>query len=382
MVDGFPGLFVGDLVGTVPSIGGETGRTQAGLGYVFYNAATLRGLIFDMNSPPADVKLTKVYGHILGAIGADTMAHGDFVNDGIADLACGNPHDAPQMREGAGSVHVFYGQPGGWPEIIDLKEGNLPDLAEMRIVRIDGGAAHDTLCYSASAGLIDGDNHVDLIINEMTGNGIPKSVDGMTTVSVDVGNMVILSGAGKGSAPASNLSFQNGNLLDFEKVEVGGEASTMVVIVRSSSGVLPECTGPLIVGPEAEAYEFVVANPFGAFFIVGIKFTPTTAGPHGAALVLESDEPVPLRLGLRVIGSEAACIEADFYDFGGSSLLRFGGDFEDDYELLSKESLNLNRWESVKMDLRNTGGWIYLHDSVVSASTLRRFYKVRRSVVK
>ena len=47
MVDGFPGLFVGDLVGTVPSIGGETGRTQAGLGYVFYNAATLRGLIFD-----------------------------------------------------------------------------------------------------------------------------------------------------------------------------------------------------------------------------------------------------------------------------------------------------------------------------------------------
>jgi hypothetical protein len=36
--------------------------------------------------------------------------------------------------------------------------------------------------------------------------------------------------------------------------------------------------------------------------------------------------------------------EVDFYDFGGSTLLRFSGDFGDDYELWTDESLHANLW--------------------------------------
>ena len=129
------------------------------------------------------------------------MAHGDFDSYRIMELVCGNPHatshatDEQWPRFTWVTAQVFYGQPGGWPDIIDFKAGNLPDLIDMRILQTDAGAANDTLCYSASAGLIDEDDHVDLIINEMTGNRLCGT-------SVDVGNMFILSGAGMGNTPA------------------------------------------------------------------------------------------------------------------------------------------------------------------------------------
>jgi hypothetical protein len=37
-------------------------------------------------------------------------------------------------------------------------------------------------------------------------------------------------------------------------------------------------------------------------------------------------------------------VEVDFYDFGGSTLLRFSGDFGDDYELCADESLHAKLW--------------------------------------
>lgn len=48
--------------------------------------------------------------------------------------------------------------------------------------------AGDTLCYSAAAGDVDGDGSHDLITNEMVGNGSGPA-------AVDVGNLVVFSGA-------------------------------------------------------------------------------------------------------------------------------------------------------------------------------------------
>ena len=116
--DGFPDLFLGDLVGASPN------GVNSGLGYVIWNAAELRGLTFHIDSPPTGISLSTIYGPFAGAIGADTVAAGDFDRDGIADLAVGNPHDTPQGRTQAGSVHLLFGQAGGWPSVIDLISGH------------------------------------------------------------------------------------------------------------------------------------------------------------------------------------------------------------------------------------------------------------------
>jgi len=55
------------------------------------------------------------------------------------------------------------------------------------------GDAGDTLSYSAASGDVDGDGRIDLITNEMVGNGIAGQVD--------VGNLIVLSGAGLISPP-------------------------------------------------------------------------------------------------------------------------------------------------------------------------------------
>ena len=177
------------------------------------------------------------------------MAHGDFDSYRIMELVCGNPHatshatDEQWPRFTWVTAQVFYGQPGGWPDIIDFKAGNLPDLIDMRILQTDAGAASDTLCYGASAGLIDEDDHVDLIINEMTGNRLCGT-------PVDVGNMFILSGAGMGNTPAVDLSFWNGDLLGFGSLD-GDKSVTRYAIVRASSELPP--TFPMaIFGPEPD----------------------------------------------------------------------------------------------------------------------------------
>ncbi len=124
---------------------------------------------------------------------APTEQHGDFDGDGVDDLAIASPHAAPQGRASAGGVRVLFGRQGGWPAEIDLSPGNLPATFEARITEVHGAAATsgsdvgDTLGYSAAAADIDGDGRTDLITNEMLGNGL-------TPGTVDVGNLVIVSG--------------------------------------------------------------------------------------------------------------------------------------------------------------------------------------------
>ena len=177
-------LFVGDIVGDPP------GRSNAGLGHIFYQAAQLKGLSFDLDSPPPGIVSSTIYGPVQGAIGADTAAHGDFNGDGVADLAFSSPHDNPFGRFHAGTIHVFMGQQGPWPSLIDLAPGSLPDSDAMSIVEIYGahganGDRGDTLCYSAATGDVDGDGLVDIVTNEMLGNGLS---------SIDDGNLIVISG--------------------------------------------------------------------------------------------------------------------------------------------------------------------------------------------
>jgi len=118
---------------------------------------------------------------------------GDFDGDGYDELASGNPQDRPENRANAGTIHVIYGQPGGWPAVIDLAPGMLPPTSEVRIAVIQGrfGSVSgfdngDVLAYSASYGDMDGDGRTDIIVNEMTGNSPSDN---------DVGNLVLISGA-------------------------------------------------------------------------------------------------------------------------------------------------------------------------------------------
>ncbi|MDA1005711.1 MAG: FG-GAP-like repeat-containing protein, partial [Verrucomicrobia bacterium] len=188
--DAFPDLMIGDLVADSNS------RNNSGRGYVFYNAGNLRGLDFKLNlaSLPPGIRLTTIDGPVTNAISADTVLQGDFDGDGIDDLAIGNPHDNPGSRANAGSVHVFYGQAGGWPASIDLLPANLPGPGTMRIAFIQGALGSsgssdgDTLCYSAAAGDINNDGRPDLLVNEMAGNGFGGT-------PLNVGNLLVIDAA-------------------------------------------------------------------------------------------------------------------------------------------------------------------------------------------
>lgn len=186
--DGTADLFVGDLTGNPPD------RFNGGVGHVIYDAQTLRGLQFDIQSPPPGVIFSTIYGPIAGAIGADTAMQGDFNGDGIGDLAFSSPHDAPFGRVFAGTIHVLFGQPGRWPTLIDLSQANYPSPQDVRITEVygangtNGSDRGDTLSYSGAAGDMNGDGMTDLITNEMVGNGIAPD-------TVDVGNLIIISGA-------------------------------------------------------------------------------------------------------------------------------------------------------------------------------------------
>lgn len=185
--DGATDLFIGDIAGNA------TGP-QAGTGHVFYDAAQLAGQTLDLDALPADVQMSTIFGPFIGSLGGDTAMHGDFNGDGLADLAFAAPHGRPQGRSNGGQIFVIYGQEEQWPTVIDSRDGQLPEPEVVRVIEIQGahggrfGDVGDTLGYSGATGDIDGDGIPDLITNEMVGNGVAPD-------AIDVGNLVILSGA-------------------------------------------------------------------------------------------------------------------------------------------------------------------------------------------
>lgn len=185
--DGDADLFVGDITGLAP------GRVDAGLGFVFFSAEALKNLQTDIAGLPSTQRMTVIYGSEAGAISSDTALHGDFDGDGLDDLVVASPHAAALGRASSGALHVLWGQ-SSWPEIIDLEDQNQPSAVVFGLSNIWGahgsaaGDSGDTLGYSAAAGDVDNDGRVDLIVNEMVGNGVAAS-------SVDVGNLLVISGA-------------------------------------------------------------------------------------------------------------------------------------------------------------------------------------------
>ena len=180
-------LFVGDLLADgTPS----QDRVRSGYGHVFWRASELKGLEFELDEAPASLSISRVFGPIDGALGADTSAHGDFNGDGFADLAFASPHDGPQGRSNAGSVHLLLGRDGAWPAAIDLAS---PPIQGLRTVYIHGAHGSvdddvgDTLGYSAAYGDVNHDGNTDLIVNEMVGNGVAPEAE-------DVGNLLVISG--------------------------------------------------------------------------------------------------------------------------------------------------------------------------------------------
>ena len=197
-------LFVGDF--------GAAGFI--GVGYVLYNAPAMKSQEFKLDELPKGVRLTSIRGTGPGAISSDTAAVGDFNGDGLGDLAVGSPHADTQGRNSAGVVHVLFGQQGGWPEFMDTAPGQLPSPDVVRITELHGargsigGDRGDTLCYSASAGDLDGDGLTDFITNEMTGNGVAEGTE-------DVGNLIVISGQLISSAapPILLAQFGSGNVI-------------------------------------------------------------------------------------------------------------------------------------------------------------------------
>jgi hypothetical protein len=185
--DGTADLFSGDL--TADGWGDVSGRINAGVGQVIYNPASLKNLEFDLDSPPEGFTMATIIGPKQGAIAGDTAMHGDFNNDGFADLAFSSPHDDPFGRQNAGTVHIILGQDGAWPEVSDLSPANFPssgiNIWEIYGANGTGDDSGDVLCYSGAAGDVTGDGVSDLIMNEMLGNG---------SSTADVGNLLVIDG--------------------------------------------------------------------------------------------------------------------------------------------------------------------------------------------
>jgi hypothetical protein len=194
--DGRADLFIGDLTGDGSP---ASDRPNSGLGHIIFNAAALKGVNADLTALPLETAMTTFLGPATGDIAADTTVHGDFDDDGIADVAFSAPHANPAGRASAGIVYVFHGRPGPWPERVDLRDTS--QLSELRLTEVWGARGRvgaddgDVLAYSASAGDLDFDGRSDLLINEMTGNGLQPGTE-------DVGNLIIIGAQLLGAGPA------------------------------------------------------------------------------------------------------------------------------------------------------------------------------------
>lgn len=184
--DGGMDLFVADFLADVP------GRALAGDGWMFFGAAGLRGRDFDLDAIPDDLVTTRVLGVESGSIAGDTTATGDVNRDGLDDLLFGAPHANPQGRVLAGTVHLLLGRVGGWPGVVDTAPGQLPPDGQIRIIEIQGAEGRspengqgDILAYSAVIADVDNDRANDVVINEMTG-------DGLAPGTLDVGNLLVI----------------------------------------------------------------------------------------------------------------------------------------------------------------------------------------------
>ncbi len=305
---------------------------------------------------------------------------GDFDNDGIVDLAIGNPHDDAPGRSGSGTVHVLYGQPGGWPAQIDQSAGNLPGPEKVRSARIDGAEGGDTLCYSGASGDIDDDGTVDFIVNEMTGNG-----PGGTPVNV--GNMLVISGTALLDPFSPSLSFSLPGPVEFGSQDINAEATAAIsVMIENTSDGAVNITSLGLAGPEMAAFSITSDTgqtnlPAGQSRTVEMVFDPSAVGAHGAALTVTNDVDVhQAGIGLRARGIDTSIDPTivEFLRFGNDVCLRFTSQAGYVYEL--RRSTDLIIWATILSGIVGTGGVVPVFDSSPPVGP-KQFYQVRGTSV-
>ncbi len=373
--DGFPDLMIGDLVADPAS------RTNAGRGYAFYNAGNLRGLDFNLDIPPIGVSFSTIDGPVAGAISSDTMVQGDFDGDGIADVGIGNPHDTFLDRSDAGSVHVLYGQPGGWPTNIDLLPASLPPPQEMRIAWIQGAKGTtgsdrgDTLCYSAASGDINGDGRTDLIINEMAGNALGGTLE-------DVGNMLVIDATSLLEPFQSSLQRKTPGLLDFGIVQTGTGGQRQSLILQNTGSESLTISGLTLVGPQSNYFSITqdsgeTSLGAGAERVLEIVFEPEWKGRYGAALRVSIDSAHHAsRFGMSGSGVEDNLIQPKtrIRVTGNTTIIEALSQFGAKYSLRKANDLRSGYEESINKQL-GTGNWIYFIETIDPKAFEQSFYQ-------
>ncbi|MCP3916421.1 MAG: hypothetical protein GY711_12760 [bacterium] len=264
-------LFVGDLTG-------GNGAFFQGVGYVIYDAQSVRGMDFVIDDAGSlGIDVTKIIGAGTLAILADTVAQGDFNADGYGDLMIGSPLYAPLGRSEAGLMHILFGQQGQWPSLIETAPGQFPDQSLITITEVVGALgtsgqdSGDTLCYSAAAGDLDGDGRTDVITNEMEGNG-----PGAT----DAGNLIVLSGE-LVSPPEPFVAFCTGDGAGAACPCGNESASGSGEGCRNSTGTGSALTASGSPSVAADDLTFAHSGPpnqFGLFFVGDTSLSGTPFG--------------------------------------------------------------------------------------------------------
>lgn len=373
--DGFLDLFVGDLVGQ------SSNGPFSGLGYVFHGAAGLRDRIVDLKNPPTDLAFTRIHGPSERAIGADTCDFGDFDQDGYEDLCFGSPDHHPQGRIGAGSVHILYGQPGGWPANINLAPGNMPPPSAMRILEIDGargsvnatGDTGDMLCYSAASADMNGDGKTDLIVNEMSGNGFGG-------LPLDVGNVLLISGAAMLPKPSDPFTI-TGNHFGPRDIAAGPIQQSVKLSVPG---------GPMQIMSLAlsglQSADFVIVSDSGQTILgtggtrtLLVEFDPSSVGPKSTAVVLAvSGLSGPIRMPLTGIGMRGDQeISLEFSACESDTRLLGSTQFGLSYLLWRSPDLTAASWSALSGPWQGTGGRLHMSD-LNTNSVPRFFYQLRQ----
>jgi len=113
-----------------------------------------------------------------------TLAHGDFNDDGYADLAIGVPNESIYTVTEAGGVHILYGSSGG----LTASGSQFWELSTSSLNSVSVGAS-DHFGYSLATGDVNGDGFADLAI------GAPHYDNGSTP---NAGMAVVLYGSNTG----------------------------------------------------------------------------------------------------------------------------------------------------------------------------------------